>query len=363
MPIEIRLLIVEDNEEEIRSWQRTIERYNASAAGIELVASYAVDAGEAMNAIKGQDFDAAVVDIRLKAGLKGDTPDASGNIVLEQILKAEMAVVAAYSGETNAVEIPNGADHIVKFEKGGGNGEVLNWLTSQAGMIDQIRIAQTMIRREMARVFVRSVWPRWQNWLTNDPPYPQPQIRNALARHITSHVLVSLLGASEQKAHAEEWYFVPPVGDKLMTGDLIESEGKVEVVITPRCDIATDKYSTIQLASCEPCVDDWKKALAQIAETSKSGKMSELLQHSKKSSEHFLPPMRLANGEQKGPYRVQFTTIRSVPKTDADALVPKRVATLTPEFLPSLVERLGAYFSRIGTPDYLHLEPEVATGQ
>lgn len=33
-----------------------------------------------------------------------------------------------------------------------------------------------------------------------------------------------------------------------------------------------------------------------------------------------------------------------------------RVATLSNEFVPSLVERLGAYFSRIGTPDYSHPE-------
>ena len=37
-------------------------------------------------------------------------------------------------------------------------------------------------------------------------------------------------------------------------------------------------------------------------------------------------------------------------------LSQRRVATLSNEFVPSLVERLGAYFSRIGTPDYSHPE-------
>ena len=322
---------------------------------------YAPTAAAAMIAIKQQDFDAAVIDIRLREGLVDGEPDVSGNLVLGQILGAEMAVVAAYSGEVNAVEIPKGADHVAKFSKGNGNGEVMTWLTSQAGMIDQIRHAQTTIKREMARVFVRSVWPRWNNWLNADPAYPLNQVRTALARHITSHVLVSLLGASDQKAHAEEWYFVPPIGDKLMTGDLVEENGSVEVVVTPRCDIATGKYPTIQLALCEPCPTDWKKAVDQIKKEGISDRMSSLLQHNRRAADHFLPPMRQLDGQEKGPYRVKFARIRSISPTDAEALVSKRIASLTPEFLPSMVERLGAYFSRIGTPNYMHLEPDAET--
>ena len=223
-----------------------------------------------------------------------------------------MAVVAAYSGEVNAVKIPDGADHVGKFEKGTGQGDVMKWIVSQADMIDQIRYAQTTIKREMARVFVRSVWPRWANWLGTDSAYPKSEVRTALARHIASHVLVSLRDVSAQRAHAEEWYFVPPIGDRLMTGDLVMESDTVEVVITPRCDIATGKYSTIQLATCEPCPKEWAKALVELKKSPKN--TPQLLQHNRRFSEHFLPPMKKADGNEMGPYLVKFANIRSITK-------------------------------------------------
>lgn len=360
MASEVRLLIVEDDQGELNSWKLAIESHNvAEKSDVRFAPTYAPTAEEALSLIEQRDFDAAVIDIRLKKELADGEPDKSGNLVLARILESEMAVVAAYSGDANAVDIPAWANHVREFQKGGGNGPVIKWLAEQGGMIEQIRYAQATIKREMARVFVRSVWPRWANWLNNEPPYPKGQVRTALARHITSHVLVSLLAASEQRAHAEEWYFVPPIGDKLMTGDLVREGETVEVVVTPRCDIATGKYLTMQLATCEPCPDEWKKALIQLKKNPKS--MPELLQHNRRFAEHFLPPMKQTDGTEKGPYLVKFARIRSIPQIEAEALVSKRIATLTPEFLPSMVERLGAYFSRIGTPNYMHLEPDTET--
>jgi hypothetical protein len=38
----------------------------------------------------------------------------------------------------------------------------------------------------------------------------------------------------------------------------------------------------------------------------------------------------------------------------AKRLLTHRIATLSNKFVPSCLERLGAYFSRTGTPDYSH---------
>jgi hypothetical protein len=69
--------------------------------------------------------------------------------------------------------------------------------------------------------------------------------------------------------------------------------------------------------------------------------------------------MKLIDGNCLGPFFVEFSHIRAVDIGNqaliAD-LINNRVASLTPEFLPSLVERLGSYFSRIGTPNYYHPE-------
>jgi hypothetical protein len=49
---------------------------------------------------------------------------------------------------------------------------------------------------------------------------------------------------------------------------------------------------------------------------------------------------------------VQFHDLQAVPIEQAKAELPKaRIASLAPQFVPSLVERFGSYFSRIGTPN------------
>jgi hypothetical protein len=57
--------------------------------------------------------------------------------------------------------------------------------------------------------------------------------------------------------------------------------------------------------------------------------------------------------EKRGPWFIRFDTIRSLKKTDElfVQLKQQRFASITSEFLPSLVERLGNFFSRIGSPD------------
>jgi hypothetical protein len=72
-----------------------------------------------------------------------------------------------------------------------------------------------------------------------------------------------------------------------------------------------------------------------------------------------LPEIKQANGEHYGPFHAQFDQLIFVEKKDTDRLPEYqkgKYASLSNEFVPSLVERLGAYFSRIGTPDYSHPE-------
>lgn len=50
---------------------------------------------------------------------------------------------------------------------------------------------------------------------------------------------------------------------------------------------------------------------------------------------------------------VQFHNLKAITAEQAfNELTGLRFASLSPLFIPSLVERFGAYFSRIGTPDY-----------
>ena len=59
------------------------------------------------------------------------------------------------------------------------------------------------------------------------------------------------------------------------------------------------------------------------------------------------------SGESLGPWFVRFDRIRSVDKASEEYknLKNLRFASISADFLPALVQRLGAFFSRFGAPD------------
>lgn len=385
----VRLLIVEDTRTERESWENIIEVHNAQSEqlGFEIIAEYAESQEKAFGLIAIHDYDAAVVDINLQRG-EGSVPNADGNSVVRNLLDSELAVVAVFTGEAPQVDTPEWAKPFVRtFQKGAdddehsGSAAVMDWLIKQMPMVRSIRLAAANIRSEMVQLFTRSIWPRWSEWTNADRDKSDPSLELALSRHLASHIHAVMLEGGGQVAHPEEWYFIPPIRDGIRTGDLVRTEnGSIAVVITPRCDLANDgKVGHIQLAMCEDANDQWNglcEPVRKAAEALNSARgeqavdaASKKLKRARdevakftrnpKSNTHFLPSVKLNDGTRIGPFLVQFDDIVSLSWADEGALKhirENRLASITAEFLPSLVERLGAFFSRIGTPNYAHTE-------
>lgn len=386
-PLSVRLLIVEDTEAEQKTWQQIIDVHNSQIEefGFLIEPRYAKSQTEAIDLISKYDYDAAIVDINLQRG-EGAAPNSDGNEVVTTLLDAELAVVAVFTGETLQVDTPAWARPFVKtFQKGAdedensGSAAVMDWLKKQVPMVPPIRRAAARIRHEMVHLFTRSIWPRWNEWTEANGSKVDPYLELALTRHLASHIHAVLLEGSDQRVHPEEWYFVPPIRSGIRTGDLIKTaDASFAVVITPRCDLANaSKVENIQLAKCKIVAEKWKE-LCDAVDAAERELGAEQVQERKvklqkklksaeeelgkyvrgpKANQHFLPSVRLADGGRIGPFMVQFDHITSVATDDAPAmenLTTNRLASLTSEFLPSFVERLGAFFSRIGTPNYSH---------
>ncbi|REG83941.1 hypothetical protein [Marinomonas pollencensis] len=137
--------------------------------------------------------------------------------------------------------------------------------------------------------------------------------------------------------------------------------------MTPRCDLAREKNPTFQLVNLKSVKEEWLE-LHEIKSNETAGKKTKdsaeksirkLVNHGDRSPKlHFIPQIKLSADEVLGPFHAQFNFMNCM-EANAEirrSLTDQRVATLSNEFVPSLVERLGAYFSRIGTPDYSHPE-------
>jgi len=338
MPM-LYILLVEDQQDNIEAWNDRANVHNADAAahGFSVETVTAPSVAEAQRILQTQKPDAVVVDLRLQVATGQMEPNDHGNALVRYALGAHPVAIAIYTGQRQEAEA--GVPQVEVFDRGDGLDPVFAWLSRQYVMLLQLRATREAVERETARVFFRSIWPRWKNWAGADGT----GVGGMLARHVVAHVHDALLDADGGAAHPEETYFIPAIKERLDTGDLIGNGGDLWIVVTPRCDLANEgKVVTILVARCADISKRWNekpKERLRIAQNDGSHKL------------HFLPPMLDQKGEQLGPWFVHFHDLKAVAVAQVPSeLTEKRWASLAPQFVPSLVERFGAYFSRIGTP-------------
>lgn len=373
--IKLNILIVEDDPGIIKQWEEKIEFNNIEEGRcFDISPVYSQSLLEAKDKLDGFDFDAVAIDIRLK----GDeaSPNKDGNRVFEIVNKKTLSVVAICTGEPGLVDISDDKGKAVKkFTKGGHVNivdDVIEWLNGKQKMIASIKRMRESIREEMANVFYKSVWPRWEQWIEGGESDDIHTV-DALKRHMATHLHATFLISGQQGVHPEEYFFIPPLHETLNTGDIIQHEGQLEIIVTPRCDMIRKKgsFSTYQLVALNDKCVEWADLERKFKEHKDSGndakkekikkEMGRFTNHNNESASHFIQRFRFNIGTELttlGPFYAQFSMIRTLERNEKNEalLLSKRIASLSNEFIPSLVERLGTYFSRIGTPDYSHPE-------
>ncbi|MDB0571550.1 hypothetical protein LBW59_12295 [Ralstonia solanacearum] len=346
----LHVLLVEDEESKIRQWYEAVDAFNADVERhgflIEKLSAKSVE--QAVATLEIRKLDAVIVDLRLQgeAGVGEDNDD--GNVLIRRIVETQPVGIVVYTGQKGQADVES-FPQVQVMDKGDGLQQVFNWLVGKKDLFLRLRGVRVAVERETAKIFFHSIWPRWERWTKGNDG---SNLTDALARHVTAHVHDALLHASGGVAHPEETYFVPPLKDKLDTGDLVRRDNGMWIVVTPRCDLANEgKVETLLLAKCNDISVQWNGVDAN----SRSGadRLRRIAQHDGSPKQHFLPLAFDHGGNQLGPWMVQFHHLEALPVENAKAeLTSLRVASLAPQFVPSLVERFGAYFSRIGTPNF-----------
>lgn len=343
------ILIVEDDEQAIEGWQRDIREFNRlEKKPFKYQALYAKTMEEALRVLSRTRIDCAVVDLRLPRGANGQSDQAMGNEVLAQLL-AEVGVPAVvYSGHpAEASEAVQQSNIKVLQKQGNGGAEILESFADQAGLIEAMEQVRSRIAKETARLFNGSIWRRWEaTWRSSD----QGVTTDVIARQTASHIADSM-SLPPGFYHPDEFYIVPPLHTaRLDTGDLFTIEKETYVVMTPRCNMANVMPKNLLLCLLRP-VSQWadiRDALKGNAKNQESAskKIRTLATQAHATSSHFLPPC----GEL-GPWLVDFQEVLTIPSVDATKLLPFRIASIAPHFVPNLVQRYASYHGRIGQPD------------
>jgi hypothetical protein len=353
-PIERIVLIAEDDNDAISSWERDIREFNkVPSQPIQFLAVFAKNKREAVRALDRTRIHCAVVDLRLP---QDDEPGAQntekmGNDILGRVLLEVGVPAVVYSGHPQeASDIVKASQIRVEGKRGGGGMDLLSWLAGHEGLMSAMDVMRKLVERESAKLFSQSIWPRWANaWRLMADPAP---LGDVITRQVVAHV-AEQLSLPPIYHHPEEFYFVPPLkADRLGTGDLLRLNDAVYVVVTPRCNLAREYPNHLMLAFCKPMTSIWTGMRSRFngADTTKQdAAMKELQLYASQGfaiSTHFLPPCG-----SDGPWLVQFKEIITKPIAEAETMVNARFASIAPQFVPNLVQRCAAYLGRIGQPD------------
>lgn len=348
------LLVVDDDEEELHSCELAIrDEARKKGAPITFRVITAKTAEEATEIARNQFIDCAIVDLRLPAEKNDEDRAESGNTLLMKLLRDHAIPCVLHSAHPAELDLGDAGNSIKVIDKGGGEyPKIFGWFYQQASLMNAMASIRQRMMQETALLFHRSVLPHWedtQEFLKGDSEVEKVILRQ-IAAHMAEHF--SLPMPETPKHHVHEVYFRPPLrAERIHTGDLVRHNDAVFIVVTPQCNIANDYPDHLLLARCDsmqPKLDEIRTLLGsgKTKQDKARKRIRDLANQQVGISEHFLPPC----GDE-GPWKVDFKTILSVSKDAVEELKASRIASMSPQFMPNLIQRFSAYMGRHGQPD------------
>lgn len=350
-----RLLIAEDDAEQLGTWRRDVDEFNKKPDRKFIFKIYeAESAGEATQILEEVNIDCAIVDLRLPPE-KNKALDAVHGNKLRTIIEKEHPILAAiHTAHPAELDEAGQTSHMRSFTKEAGKTtEALEWFEQKADLMKALSETNRRVKREAAKVLHGSVWPRWE--AEKGVGAVPEQFDAIVTRQVVSHLAeqFSLLGGDIPAYHMHEFYYVPPMRDRLHTGDLVKINEIVHVIVTPQCDIANDYPANFLLAKCLSEHVEWQTIVDAVAQNggqigkATRDKITKIVTQGRGQRFHFLPPC----GDKGGPWFVDFKELVTIERAHSDELLRNRFASIAAYFVPNLVHRFASFIGRIGQPD------------
>jgi CheY-like chemotaxis protein len=226
----VRLLVVEDNEQDRGTCRDTLKRYiHETNKTIDIVECATLK--EALSTLDNS-FDGAIVDLRL------DKQGNEGNSVVQEIVSKHYRIPIAILTGTPADAMDN-VEYIGVFKKG----EIkytelfdMFWDIHNTGLT-QIMGGRGIIEQTLSKVFQYNILPQRSKWMAYGRD-DSMRTQKALLRHTLSH-LIQILDEDDSKYFPEEVYIFPTLVDSIKTGSIVKHKetGSHCVVMNPACDM------------------------------------------------------------------------------------------------------------------------------
>jgi len=357
----MKLLIVEDNTDQVASYNDVINGINAAAAaGQEPIQSTMVNTlEEAREALGRGNFDAAIIDLKLS----GDQNESQGNDVIREIVSIKRFPVCVYSSYLG--DLDEGMPESVFFKKFERTATPFLEVVGHLHAIYKTGITKILgsggsIETRLTEIFWNNIAGAFDSLVKKG--VKEGQTLRFIAGHLYEHL--GLDGAGFDDFLPEEVYIQPSIKKTFFTGSIIRARegGKHHIILTPQCDMAiAGKTTTILAAEIsdqpltrhkeelrEPlrarATDDQKKKYEEKQADLKV-RMERLLKNSGSPKYYFLPKSHWFDGGL-----IHFQNLVPIDPAHIEAQY-ELVATVNDQFLRDIVARFAYYYSRQGSPD------------
>jgi len=348
----VRILIVEDNDDQYEAYEDAADEISNDDLKVELERKESAD--NAKEALLSNDFDGAIIDLNL---VSGNPQDASGNDVLSEIIECHRFPVYVVSG--NLGNLDDGirskkSEFLDFYDREKPNNEIFEKLIKiYSTGITRILGGRGQIEERLGEIFWRHLACNFDVWTSKEE-----ESERTLLRYTVSHLAeyLDVPDGEQRYYHEAEFYIKPTIREHIATGDIVERDGGRFIVLSPPCDVAvrsidnnTPKINAARIILAPLIKIDREDFIKHgiINENTNSGSRKSILKKiisGQRDKYIFLPGYKELSAAA-----VDLQNLHSV--SFEDFLQFKRMATVASPFLKDIQSKFSAYFGRQGQPD------------
>ena len=370
---EMRILIVEDNEKDLRSFRNSVKVYkDKKQQTIDTVECKTLkDALEKLD----NSFDGAIIDLKLAD--EGN----EGNKVVEKIVESFFRIpIVIFTGDRSNWDenLREKTTVIDIFMKGAiGYDKVLDlfWAIYDTGLT-RIMGGRGLIEQQLREVFHKNLLPQRDTWISYGETYKETdpkRTERALLRYTLNHLFQYLeedkdnLEEDKNKCFPEEVYLYPPIPKKITTGSMVKEDNQWFVVLSPACDLVirngqinTERILFVAVEKEADIVDKACNRLKKITndekrEEEKNDILQKLSGNNRAFYYHWLPPVKFNISEGghldfEGGF-LNFRKLEALPLKKFKTRFKDPSIQISPFFVKDIVSRFSSYYARQGQPD------------
>ena len=358
----IDLLIVEDADDQIKTIETSVDLFNRKNENISIIAHIKKNLEDGLKAISTNDFDAAIVDLKLSS----QSQEIEGNKIINEIMKRQRFPIVVWSGFSEDLdeEIENQKSVFLKiYNKGVMVDVILNEIVELYNRLHNTPIMNVLGKTGLIdKKFNEIFWTHFTHSLSYWENLPPEDMEKTLLRymsvHLSEYLTINQDGEFEmfEKYSPAEFYIIPPISNSLRTGDIVmHKDSKLHyLILTPSCDLVKRKENGKRKAE-----NIIMASLSVRSECSASSDTMNNRVQNKVERYHYLPSYGII-----AEMFIDFESIQSFKVNElendqsllADGPIKEckfiRKATITPAFLRNIIARFSHFLSRQGQPEF-----------